>query len=138
MQDTSFDSIAGVADGIHCPYRHISEAQLVAHNAAITADPAAAAAHIAKILCLPRYRHDAKAAASVNFTVSVLQFAQQTRMTSLQSGVLFNISQTLLAAITRGMDASCAKQGQCCKLTDPVAYTQQPTHWACAPCHARA
>lgn len=96
-------------DDVQDPWRYISEAQLKLYYE--FSEPYHADAHLSAILGTTSIRHDAKAAAWVNFTAFVLQFCKEMHLSATQTGILVNVSQAMLQSLEERKNSAHTRQG---------------------------
>jgi hypothetical protein len=101
----------GVADGVHRPWRHITEEQLIVYYNQVPNDATSSTETIAAVLGLTKHHSDVREAARVTCTVTALTFASEHHFHLVKCGVLFNICQTMLAAVAQPMPRDATKQG---------------------------
>lgn len=89
-------------DGLDCPYRQASEAQLLEFLQLCTSDRDAAADLVATVLGQGNHKQDTRQQLHVTFTTLALRFAQERQFSGAKVGVVFNITQTLLASVCQG------------------------------------
>ena len=89
-------------DGLDCPFRQASEAQLVEVLQLCSLDRDAAADSVAAVLEQGNHKQDTRQQLRVTFTTLALSFAQQRQFSAAKCGVVFNITQALLASVCRG------------------------------------
>ena len=98
-------------DSVADAWRHISEQFLSQYYELLASSPREAESSLASVLALSNHRHDTVQACNVVFVTATLAFAQQEHFVPAQTGVLFNICQTLLAAAARSMSKVEAQHG---------------------------
>lgn len=88
--------------GLDCPYRQASEEQLQELLQLCASDRDAAADRMAEVLDQRDHKQDTRQQLRVTLSTLALNFAQERQFMAPKVGVIFNITQTLLASICRG------------------------------------
>jgi hypothetical protein len=92
------DDILG---GLDSSYRQISEGQLNEFCRLYSTDKDAAADVLATMLRLENHKQNTRDHLRVTFTALALSVAKDRHFAPVKAGVVFNIAQTLLAAVVR-------------------------------------
>lgn len=113
-------------DGITVPFRQLSEDDLHVYYERRADGAKEAAAHLAACLQEENHTSDIRASVRVDFAMSVLDHARETHSTAVCTGVLFNISQTVLRTVEDGMELADSREGA----------HRDSDSWACVVAHA--
>lgn len=111
--------------GLDCPYRQVSEAQLLELLQLCASDRDAAAEFMATVLGQANHKQDNRQQLRVTLTTLALSFAQGRQFTAAKAGVVFNITQAVLASVCRGDSREQCEAGVL------------PTQGQCVACRAR-